>query len=64
MSHGTIPEELRMKYGITDNLVRISVGIEKIDDLIEDLIMQFSSKRDFIVKNIPILIFLLHQYLF
>ena len=37
MSHGTIPEELRMKYGITDNLVRISVGIEKIDDLIEDL---------------------------
>ena len=37
MSHGTIPEELRIKYGITDNLVRISVGIEKIDDLIEDL---------------------------
>ena len=37
MSHGTIPKELRIKYGITDNLVRISVGIEKIDDLIEDL---------------------------
>lgn len=37
MSHGTLPLELRQKLGITDNLVRLSVGIEDADDLIADL---------------------------
>lgn len=37
MSHGTLPVELRQKLGITDNLVRLSVGIENADDLIADL---------------------------
>ena len=37
MSHGSIPEEKRLKIGITDSLVRLSVGIEDIEDLIEDL---------------------------
>ncbi|HEV8645430.1 MAG TPA: PLP-dependent aspartate aminotransferase family protein [Burkholderiales bacterium] len=37
MSHGSLPVELRAKLGITDNLVRLSVGIEDIDDLIADL---------------------------
>ncbi len=37
MSHGSLSPELRQKAGITDNLVRLSVGIEHIDDLIADL---------------------------
>ena len=37
MTHDYFPEELRQKIGVTDNLIRLSIGIEHIDDLIEDL---------------------------
>jgi cystathionine gamma-lyase len=37
MTHASIPLEIREKIGITDSLIRISVGIENSDDLIEDL---------------------------
>ena len=37
MTHASIPKEIRKKVGITDNLIRLSVGIESIDDLIADL---------------------------
>lgn len=37
MTHASIPREIREKIGITDNLVRLSVGVENIDDLIDDL---------------------------
>jgi cystathionine beta-lyase/cystathionine gamma-synthase len=37
MTHGSVPEEMRRKLGITQGLVRISVGIEDIEDLIADL---------------------------
>ena len=37
MTHGSIPEEERIKAGITENLVRLSVGIEDRDDLLADL---------------------------
>jgi cystathionine gamma-lyase/homocysteine desulfhydrase len=37
MTHASIPAERRAELGITDGLVRISVGLEDIDDLIEDL---------------------------
>jgi cystathionine beta-lyase/cystathionine gamma-synthase len=37
MTHVSMPEDVRAAAGITDNLIRISVGIEHIDDLIEDL---------------------------
>lgn len=37
MTHDYFPVELRKKIGVTDNLIRLSVGIEHIDDLIEDL---------------------------
>ncbi|MEJ5089431.1 aminotransferase class I/II-fold pyridoxal phosphate-dependent enzyme [Sphingobacterium faecium] len=37
MSHAGIPRETRLKTGITDGLIRISVGLESIDDLISDL---------------------------
>ncbi len=36
-SHGLLSEEGRLKQGIKDNLLRFSVGIEEIEDLIEDL---------------------------
>src|SRR6185437_5609245 len=37
MTHASIGAEGRVKLGITDGLVRISVGIENVDDLLEDL---------------------------
>jgi len=37
MSHGTFPIELRQQLGITDNLIRLSVGIENVEDLVSDL---------------------------
>ncbi len=37
MTHGSIPKADRERRGITDTLLRLSVGIEDIDDLIEDL---------------------------
>lgn len=37
MTHGSIPKEEREKVGVVDALIRLSVGIEDIDDLISDL---------------------------
>lgn len=37
MTHASIPAEIRAEHGITDDLVRLSVGIEDIEDLISDL---------------------------
>ncbi|HVM87224.1 MAG TPA: cystathionine gamma-synthase [Puia sp.] len=37
MTHASIPKEERMKNGLSDSLIRLSVGIEDVDDLIEDL---------------------------
>ena len=37
MTHGSIPYELRQKIGIVDNLIRLSIGIENPEDLIQDL---------------------------
>ena len=37
MTHASIPREEREKSGVTDSLIRLSVGIEDSDDLIEDL---------------------------
>ena len=37
MTHASIPYDIRQKVGITDGLIRLSVGIENIDDLLSDL---------------------------
>jgi cystathionine gamma-lyase/cystathionine beta-lyase len=37
MSHASMPEDYRGKVGITDELIRLSVGLENVDDLTEDL---------------------------
>ena len=43
MTHASVPEGRRAALGITDGLVRISAGIEDIDDLIEDLAQALDS---------------------
>jgi cystathionine beta-lyase/cystathionine gamma-synthase len=37
MTHASIPKEERLKVGLTDSLIRLSIGIEDVDDLIADL---------------------------
>lgn len=37
MTHGSIPREDRLKSGLTDSLIRLSIGIEDVTDLIDDL---------------------------
>jgi cystathionine beta-lyase/cystathionine gamma-synthase len=37
MTHASIPREERLSVGLTDSLIRLSVGVEDVDDLIEDL---------------------------
>jgi hypothetical protein len=37
MTHGSIPKAERERRGVTDTLLRLSVGIEGVDDLIADL---------------------------
>lgn len=37
MTHASIPKERREQLGITDGLIRVSVGLEDVEDLIEDL---------------------------
>lgn len=42
MTHASIPAPIRREIGITDGLVRLSVGIEHLDDLIADLEQAFA----------------------
>jgi len=37
MTHSHIPAEIRQRTGISDSLVRLSVGIENVEDLVADL---------------------------
>ena len=37
MTHASIPKEIREKSGVVDGLIRLSIGIEDVQDLIEDL---------------------------
>lgn len=46
MTHAAVPRDVREKVGITDSLVRFSVGIEHIDDLIADVNQAFESTAD------------------
>ena len=41
MTHASIPEDKRKEVGITDDLIRLSVGVEDIDDLLADLELAF-----------------------
>ena len=37
MTHASVPPEMRRAMGLTDGLVRLSVGIEDVEDLVADL---------------------------
>ena len=37
MTHASIPADIRKKVGITDGLIRLSIGIENIEDILEDI---------------------------
>lgn len=43
MTHASIPKEVREKHGVTDNLIRLSVGVEAVDDLLIDLRTAFAA---------------------
>ena len=46
MTHASIPYETRQKIGITDGLIRLSIGIENISDILEDLDQAIAESRD------------------
>jgi cystathionine beta-lyase/cystathionine gamma-synthase len=37
MTHASVPLEMRQRMGLTDSLIRLSVGVEDVDDLLDDL---------------------------
>lgn len=41
MTHASVPEQQRAELGITDALIRLSVGLEDVEDLIADLDQAF-----------------------
>jgi len=43
MTHASIPKKERVKVGLTDSLIRLSIGIEDVDDLIQDLEQAFEN---------------------
>jgi len=45
MTHASVPPDQRERLGIADNLVRLSVGIEDVDDLLADLEQAFEPAR-------------------
>ena len=46
-THGYLPAEVREKLGITDTLLRLSVGIENAEDLIDDLAQAFEEETEY-----------------
>ena len=43
MTHASVPRERRLQLGVTDNLIRVSVGVEDAEDLLEDLERAFKT---------------------
>ena len=46
MTHASIPYEIRQKIGITDGLIRLSVGIENIDDILSDIAQAIAESEE------------------
>jgi cystathionine beta-lyase/cystathionine gamma-synthase len=42
MTHASVPEDRRAQLGITDGLIRLSCGVEDVDDLMKDLDQAFA----------------------
>ncbi|MEM1165249.1 MAG: PLP-dependent aspartate aminotransferase family protein [Planctomycetota bacterium] len=45
MTHASVPAEVRTELGIADNFIRLSVGVEDVDDLVTDLERGFAAAR-------------------
>ena len=58
MTHASIPVEEREKSGVTDSLIRLSVGIEDVDDLIKDLQKERKMALIFISHDLDVVGFL------
>ena len=50
MTHGSIPKEERLKVGLTDSMIRLSIGIEDVEDLINDLKSAFQKLSNSKIK--------------
>ncbi len=46
MTHASIPYEVRQKVGITDGLIRLSIGIESIDDILADIAQAIAESEE------------------
>jgi cystathionine gamma-lyase len=48
MTHASVPAEVKQALGITDNLIRLSIGVESLEDIIVDLqqALEFSQKPE------------------
>lgn len=51
MTHKSIPAEKRRAAGISDSLIRLSVGIENVEDLIEDLDLSIETKSKILISK-------------
>ena len=51
MTHKSIPSEIRRKNGVADSLIRLSVGLEEVEDLLADLQQAFEKSSDAQQKN-------------
>lgn len=51
MTHKSVPREKRYTSGVTDSLIRLSVGLEDVEDLIEDLTNVFILAQEYIENN-------------
>ena len=54
MTHASVPPALREAMGLTDGLVRLSVGIEDVDDLIADLDQALALSRRMLKHGRPV----------
>ena len=61
MTHASIPKENREAVGIKDGLIRLSVGIEAVEDLLADLEKGLASKRPSSLDEGLLFIILLHS---
>ena len=51
MTHASVPKEHREALGIDDNLIRLSVGIEHVDDLLGDLKYALSAVERYLSES-------------
>ncbi|RAL22628.1 aminotransferase class I/II-fold pyridoxal phosphate-dependent enzyme [Thermoflavimicrobium daqui] len=51
MSHAAMPPEVRLQHGITDGLLRLSVGLENVEDIIQDLAQAIETKVSIMISR-------------